>query len=127
MPKLIQISEAEWEVMQVAWDQGQITAADVIETLGKRTTWNHRTIRTLLSRLTNKGALDFEEDGNRYLYRPAVTKAACVREESDSFLNRVFGGDPASLLVHFAKRSRLTEDEIAELQRILDEKRKGSA
>jgi BlaI family penicillinase repressor len=125
MPQSIQISESEWEVMQVAWDRGRITAAEVIDALGPRTNWNHRTIRTLLNRLINKGALNYVEDGNRYLYSPAVTRTACVREEGESFLHRVFGGDPASLLVHFAKRSKLSEAEIAELQRILDEKRKG--
>lgn len=47
---------------------------------------------------------------------------ACVREESKSFLNRVFGGEPASMLIHFAKTSKLSRLEIQELQRILGEK-----
>ena len=53
-----------------------------------------RTVKTLLNRLINKGALAYEARGKHYLYRPKVTREQCVREETRSFLSRVFGNAP---------------------------------
>src|SRR5262245_54060676 len=97
----VRISDAEWQVMQVVWERKAATAAEVIAALAAATEWRHRTIRTLLARLVDKGVLAAEADGNRYLYRPLVSRGKCVRAESQSFLKRVFGGDAGELLVHF--------------------------
>jgi BlaI family penicillinase repressor len=117
------ISDAEWQVMQVVWERKAVTAAEVIAPLTSRTGWQHRTVRTLLARLTDKGVLAAEADGNRYVYRPLVSRGKCVREESRSFLEKVFGGDAAELLVHFVRGADITPEQIDELKRLLDEKR----
>jgi len=117
------ISGAEWQVMQVIWDQKVATAAEVIAALSAATAWQHRTIRTLLARLVDKGVLSAEADGNRYLYRPLVSRNKYVREESQSFLKRVFGGDTAELLVHFVRGADISRERIEELKRLLDDKR----
>jgi BlaI family transcriptional regulator, penicillinase repressor len=122
MARTSRISDAEWQVMQIVWDRAPVAAAEVIKSLEGRSGWNHRTIRTLLNRLVNKNVLAYEVDGNRYLYRPKVVRDRCVREESRSFLKKVFGGDTASLLLHFAQNSQLSKKGAAELRRILDER-----
>ena len=121
MPKLT-ISDAEWQVMQAIWRLGEATAAEVIAELSA-TPWSHRTIRTMLARLTDKGALAATADGHRYLYRPLVTRQKCVRAESRSFLKKVFAGDAAELLVHFVQDARITPEQIEELKRLLEAKR----
>ncbi len=117
------ISDAEWEVMQVVWDRKAITAAEVIAALTSVTRWGHRTIRTLLARLVEKGVLAAEADGNRNLYRPLVSRGKCVRAESDSFLKKVFGGNAAELLVHFVRSADISPDQLEELKRLIDKKR----
>ncbi len=119
-----QISAAEWEVMTVVWNRTPSAASDIVEQLETKRGWRSRTIRTLLDRLVKKGALRFEVEGKRYLYWPRVTMEKCVRKESQSFLERVFGGEPASMLVHLVKTARLSPEEIQELKRILEEKEK---
>jgi BlaI family penicillinase repressor len=116
------ISPAEWRVMQVIWERKAATAADVIEALAGETGWKHRTVRTLLARLMVKGVLAAEAEGNRYLYRPTVSRGKCVRDQSRSFLNKVFGGDTAELLVHFVRGATISPEQIEELKRLLDEK-----
>jgi BlaI family transcriptional regulator, penicillinase repressor len=116
------ISEAEWEVMRVAWTRGSVTAQDVVDALADRE-WSPRTVKTLLNRLKTKGALGYEARGKAYVYRPAVRMEDCVREESQSFLDRVFAGATAPLLAHFVKRAKLTRGEIDELRKILGEKK----
>src|SRR5687767_14062735 len=110
MPRQVRISDAEWDVMEAVWNRGQSTAADVIESLAGARGWNHRTIRTLLARLVEKGALAYEVEGHRYLYRPAVTRQRCVRQQSRSFLEKVFAGDVGSLLVHFVQEADMTPE-----------------
>ena len=117
-----QISNAEWEVMEVVWALGPSTPAEIIDRVATGREWNHRTVRTLLSRLIDKGALRREEDGPRSIYRAAVSRRSCVREEGRTFLNKVFGGDATSLIVHFAKDARIPPEVIERLKRMLDEK-----
>ncbi len=124
MPR-INIADSEWEVMQVIWRLRQATAAEVIRRLTPRTGWSHRTVRTLLARLVDKGALIAEQDGHRYQYHAAVTRSRCVREAGRSFLDKVFGGDPAELLTHFVRDSEISPEQAAELKRLLDLKLKG--
>lgn len=115
------ISEAEWRVMEVLWE-GPRTSREVVERLAADTGWSPKTIKTLLGRLVRKGALGYEEIGNRYLYRPRVTRGQAVRAEGRSFVERVFGGDAASALLHFARQTELSPAEVEELERLLEGK-----
>lgn len=122
MPE-ITISDAEWQVMQVLWRLGHATASEVIAELAQLNRWQHRTIRTLLARLVEKGAVSAVADGNRYLYRPAITRQKCLRAESRSFLEKVFAGNAAELLAHFVQATDISPEQIDELKRLLDQKR----
>lgn len=118
MNDTISISDAEWTVMESIWTRGSATAADAIDDLAGVQDWNHRTIRTLLARLVEKGVLKATQDGNRYVYTPAVTRQRCVRQESRTFLQKVFGGDVSSLMLHFAKESNLSAEDIKRLKQM---------
>jgi BlaI family penicillinase repressor len=120
---LPQISDAEWAVMEAVWDaQPQaLTAGEVVQRLaGGGTSWAPRTIKTLLARLVQKGAVVSEADGRRFLYRAKVARDAVVRRESRSFLSRVFGGAVAPAVVHLLENADLTPQEIEQLRQILD-------
>ena len=67
-----------------------------------------------------KGAATYGSSGRRFIYRPRVTRAAAVRAEGRSFVSRVFDGDVAPAVMHFLKTGRLSEQEVAELRRVLD-------
>jgi BlaI family penicillinase repressor len=120
MPKTPAISDAEWDVMQALWDASPLTANEVVERVAGKKGWNPRTVKTLLNRLVKKGALGFESEGKRYLYRPRVSREECVRRESRSFLSRVFGGATGPMLAQFVSEAPLTPDEIRHLRDILD-------
>jgi BlaI family transcriptional regulator, penicillinase repressor len=119
------ISEAEWVVMKRLWAASPATANTVVESLAGETDWNPKTIRTLLTRLVQKKALGYKKDGREYLYYPLVKEDACVRAESRSFLQRVYGGALKPMLAAFLESENLSADEIAELKRILDQKKRG--
>ncbi len=116
------ISDAEWDVMEVLWAESPLRAAEVSKALAAKRGWKDNTVRTLLARLVQKGALAYEADGNRYLYRPAVSRALCAQAESETFMNRVFSGSVQPLLLHFVSKSKLSKAEILELRRLLEKK-----
>ena len=101
------ISEAEFAVMKVIWEKHPIAANEIVEKLSPSTGWNPKTVKTLISRLVKKGALGFETVGKSYLYTPRVAKDACMAEEAESFLNRVFDGAMMPMLAYFAKSKSL--------------------
>lgn len=123
MATSLQISDAEWDVMEPIWAAGTCTAADVIAQLRASHHWNHSTIRTLLARLVEKGALNYDVDGTRYIYRAAVTRQQCVRQEGKSFLAKAFGGDVAALLTHFVEEAALDPVQIDQLRKQLAQKK----
>ena len=124
MSRAVQISDSEWDVMEQIWQAGACTAAEVIERLRDSHDWNHSTIRTLLARLVEKGALEYQVSGSRYIYRPAVSRQECVRHEGKSFLEKVFGGDVGALLAHFVGEASLDEAQRQQLEQLLARQKK---
>jgi BlaI family transcriptional regulator, penicillinase repressor len=122
---LPRISEAEWEVMKVIWSKTEpSTAHDIVVALSEQTDWKPNTIKTLIARLVKKKALAYEEEGKNYLYYPLVTEEECIRAESRSFLNRIYAGALKPMLVNFLQEEQLSSEEVEELKRILEERKK---
>ena len=118
------ISESEWEILGVLWKKAPLTATEVFASLPGKA-WKLNTVRTFLARLVEKGAVRAEDRAEAAKqFVPIVSREACVRQESDSFLARVFEGGTAALLLHFARSKRLSAGELAELEAILAQKRK---
>jgi BlaI family penicillinase repressor len=118
------ISEAEWEVMEVLWRRSPLTALEVVQQLAPHRAWKDQTIRTMLGRLVRKKVLTFRADGKTYFYRPLVTREHCVRVESRSFLDRIFGGAAKPLLVQMVQDTDLSREDINELKALLAKKEK---
>ena len=122
MTKPPRISEAEWEVMNVLWESSPQSATEVADALCDRMKWHPKTVKTLLGRLVKKGALRYREEGNRYLYRPALSRDRYIDDESRTFLDRVFGGNITPAVVHFVESVKLSDDDVQELRSLLDRK-----
>jgi BlaI family penicillinase repressor len=117
----MQISEAESIVMQVLWKRQPLTAEEVHAAIGSRQEWQAATVKTLLNRLLKKGAVSAVRDGRRYLYAPVLQRDAWLGGESESVLDRLFGGRVAPLVAHFSERRKLSKKDIAELKKLVQE------
>ena len=116
----IAISEAESVVMDILWRAHPASADEVIAALAGQQDWQEATIKTLLNRLLNKGAIKADKDGRRYLYSPLLQREQWLSQESDSLLERLFGGRVAPLVAHFSKQRKLSRSDIAELKRLIE-------
>ena len=117
----MQISEAESVVMDVLWARSPLGADEVAQALAGRQDWQDATIKTLLNRLLNKGAIRAEKDGRRYLYSPMVKREDWVLAESRGLLERLFDGRVAPLVAHFSAQRKLSRKDVVELRKLLQE------
>ncbi|MFY2763609.1 BlaI/MecI/CopY family transcriptional regulator [Arenimonas sp. MALMAid1274] len=117
----MQISEAESVVMQVLWKRCPLAAEDVHKAVAARQGWQEATVKTLLNRLLNKGAIAARKEGRRYLYSPVLAREDWLQAESESLLDRLFGGRVAPMVAHFTERRRLGKKDIAELKKLVQE------
>src|SRR5690606_39463626 len=115
------ISDSEAVVMEILWAEQPLAAEDVVARLSAHSDWAEPTIKTLLNRLLKKNAVRAERDGRRYLYSPVLTREAWVASQSESVLDRLFGGRVAPLVAHFSERGRLSQADIDELRRLVED------
>ncbi len=118
----MQISEAESAVMEVLWRASSpMTSEEVVAALTATHDWQEPTIKTLLNRLLNKGAISAEREGRRYRYLPVLKREDWLSDESGSLLDRLFGGRIAPLVAHFSEQRKLSKKDIAELRKLIKE------
>ena len=116
------ISDAELEVMEALWASADpLTATDVAERITSDRGWSLATVKTMLSRLTAKGAIAYREEGRRYLYSAAVARDSYVGKESRRFVDQLFGGRLSPLVARLAEADALDEEDIAAIEAILKE------
>lgn len=118
------ISESEWEIMNVLWNTSPLTANEIIHSLQESTDWKPKTIRTLLDRLVQKKVAGVNKDMKVYTFYPLYTREKYQRAEAQSFIKRIYGGTVKSMLVQFIQEDTLTDDELDELRDMLDKKPK---
>ena len=82
------------------------------------------TVKTLLARLVAKGVLGTQAQGRRFLYSPLIERSAYVGTESRRLVDRLFGGRAAPLFAHLAASEQLSNEDIAEIERLLLQLRK---
>lgn len=114
------ISEAEWQIMKILWEKEPVTSSEIIEMLKPITDWSPTTVYTLISRLVNKKAISIKEKSSPRLYFPLITEKEYRREEGKSFLKKVYGGSINLMLANIVEENDLSDEEIEELKKILD-------
>ncbi len=118
------ITDAEWLVMKVVWQESPLTASFIAKELKLETEWNPKTVQTLIGRLVKKGALGIKKDAALNEYYPLLSKLHCMREETKTFLQKVYEGSLKVLITNFVNDETLTPKEIEELKSLLDQKTK---
>ena len=110
------ISDSEWKVIEILWEKGTATQSEVMDALTEG--WNKNTVYTFLSRLEHKGLVAAEGSPKRYA--AVIGREECVRQEEESFLNKVYHGSAGKLVAAFVEEGRLTEKEKAMLKQLLE-------
>jgi len=115
------ISGAESQIMEALWKEGPLTAEEIVQTVGPANDWGEATVKTLINRLLKKKALASERSGGRALYRALVTREDYLTGESQGLLDRLFGGQVAPLVAHYARHRALSAEEVVRLKKLIAE------
>ena len=118
---MIELSKAEFEVIDALWKKYPASASEIIERIGNAKTWHEKTVKTLLSRLHKKGAVSFIQQGRLYIYSPTIERADYTLKESRNFLERFFSGQIAPLVSGFAKSEELSQQDIDDLKKVISD------
>lgn len=118
------VSDAEMELMQLLWDESPLDAAELARRAPPSRGWQLATVKTLLSRLTGKGAVVAQRAGRRFLYRPAIDREALAQKEAGKLVDRLFGGRVSPLVAQLAEERDLSAEDLAELEALVRSLRK---
>ena len=121
MESLVRISSAESQIMEALWRQGPLTPDGVVAEVGEAHDWAPGTVKTLITRLLRKGAIAGARETGGYLYRPLVSRDDYVQSESQNLVDRLFGGEVAPLVAHFAQHRALTAKDVQLLKDLIAE------
>jgi predicted transcriptional regulator len=106
--------------MEAVWSKGPLSADEIVADVGAPQSWGEATVKTLINRLLKKRALVSERSEGRTRYRALVSRADYVQGESQGLLDRLFGGELAPLVAHYAKHRNLSPGEVARLKRLIE-------
>jgi predicted transcriptional regulator len=115
------ISNAESQIMGALWRKAPLTPEQIISAVGPPNGWAPGTVRTLITRLLKKKALAGARGPEGYLYRPLIKREEYIQSESKGLLDRLFQGEVAPFVAHFAKSRALTAKDIRKLKALIAE------
>lgn len=113
------ISGAESQIMEALWAKGPLTPDGVVAAVGDAQGWAPGTVKTLITRLLRKKAIEGRREADGYFYRPLLSRADYVQSESQGLVDRLFGGEVAPLVAHFAEHRALTARDIQHLKTLI--------
>lgn len=112
------ITDSEWEIMEILWEESPINSREIVKRLGG-VGWKPTTIRTLLARLVKKEFVGFVEGDYAYTYHPLVSREEMVLSETDHLIEKLYKGNLGSMLSGFAGKRKLTPEDKEELKKLL--------
>lgn len=119
-----ELSRSEWKVMKIVWSLKKAMAREVYSIACDEQNWSPTTVKTLLKRLVEKGYLNTTQIGNGFVYRPTHTAIVSLRAAADTLLSNALEGTTGPLLQHMLERTSLSESDLSELQKLLDDKKR---
>ncbi len=117
----INLTSAEWSVMECLWERSPLTGRGVTEQMHERCGWSRSTTLTLLSRMETKGAVVGDTEIGKKSFRPLVCREDAALQETEDFLGRVYKGSLSLMVSSLTRKQSLPQEEIDELYALLKE------
>ena len=111
----VQVTEAEWKIMEVLWDHSPRTMTEITAILEPTTGWTRHTVITLLKRMLEKGSISMDDSERAKKYTPLITREEASTEETHKLLSHIFKGKASLLVNHLVDSGEITLREMDEL------------
>src|SRR3954470_19023422 len=113
------LSEAQLEIMNVVWDRGEVTVADVWKALTTRRKVARNTVLTMITRLEEKGWLCRDDAGHAFRYRAAVPREATLGTMIRRLVDTAFGGSAEGLVMALLHGRGVSKEEAARIRAMI--------
>lgn len=115
------LTTAEWYVMECLWEKSPRTGRDAVEYLAETVGWSRSTTLTLLRRMSAKGIVECTEENGMLTFYPRIRRDDAELRATGNFLKRVYRGSVGMMLSSLTKKQALTQTDLDELHAILDQ------
>lgn len=112
--------ESEAKIMQILWQKGPLSAKDISLIAAETIAWNKNTTYTVIKKLESKGFLKRQDPG--FLCTPLISQSQMQKAEAASLVKKMFGGSRKALFSALLEEEPLTEEELAALRKLIDER-----
>jgi BlaI family transcriptional regulator, penicillinase repressor len=113
------LTPAQLEIMNLIWDHGELTVAQVWKMLAGRRTVARNTVQTMLTRLADKGWLVVRAEGKTFYFRGSQHRQSAVRKMIKQFVDNVFDGSASRLVMTLLDDRRISPDEIRQIHKLI--------
>lgn len=117
MPSL---TEAQLEIMNIVWDQPETTLGEIWRELQDKRTMARNTVQTLLTRLVEKGWVEYRCEGKIFHYRATVPKQATMKHVVGRFVETAFNGSAEGLVMALLDSQELDNDEVERIRALIE-------
>jgi BlaI family transcriptional regulator, penicillinase repressor len=118
------LGSLQTEALEVIWELGEATVAQVVEQIGRRRHVSYTTALVAVQKLEKKGWLTHRSEGRAYVYRPRRSKDAVGKTLLRDLLHGAFQGDPRLLLSSLLDEKSLSDAELRELRTLIEQRRR---
>ncbi|MBL7215790.1 MAG: BlaI/MecI/CopY family transcriptional regulator [Phycisphaerae bacterium] len=115
----MKLTEAEWQIMNALWENWPATARQIADRLPGDIKWAYTTIKTMLTRLTDKNAVKESKKGNVAVYEPILTRQNAQRSALKSLANQAFDGAFGPLMHFLLEDQKLSDKQKEDLLQAL--------
>ena len=123
----INLTEAEWTVMECLWEKSPLSSREITEQLEKSAGWTRSTTNTLLARLEGKGAISTVTQKRSKSYSAVLRREDAALHEAEGFLDRVYHGSLSMMVSSLTKKQALPKSEIDKLYAMLKDLEGGNS
>lgn len=120
----IQLTDAEWKIMEVLWDHNPRSMPEITKILEPSLDWTRHTVITLLKRMQDKGTVAVDESGPVKMYTPRITREQASTDQTKKFLSRIFSGKASLLISNLVDSGQIEAEEIQSLLEMMKNEKK---
>lgn len=114
----VELTEAEWEIMKVVWENEPCAAGTVQESLAETRDRAYSTVKTTMDRMAEKGFLEIERIRNLQLFKSCVSEIDAKRGEFRKMLKRAFDGALTPMMQFLIEHEGLSKEEASQLRKL---------
>ena len=119
-----QLGRVQLLIMQVLWSRERATAREITDTISKSEAIAHSTVQTLLRGLEEKSAVAHEAEGRTFIFFPLVKEEDFKNSATRNLVERVFGGNTATLMAHLLNDKKMSRKELDEIRKLINKRSK---